>query len=169
MDELITSYISSGWSGIVFVLFGGSHHFSGMEYCIVYLSSSKGLLSNEELNNILHLSRQNNSAQGITGILLYFNGSIIQALEGSEEKVKAMYEKICRDPRHSYVTPLYRNAIDKRSFGDWSMGYKTLSATELVNLTSLSTGQSRQPLDFKGEESVVLGLIQLFYKTNSHN
>ncbi|RRB07858.1 BLUF domain-containing protein [Larkinella rosea] len=140
-----------------------------MDYCIVYLSSSKALLSNEELTAILHLSRKNNNERGITGILLYFNGSIIQALEGPKEKVKALYATICQDTRHLNVTPLYSKAIAKRSFGDWSMGYRTLSATELKDLTSLRIGKGGQPLGSKSEDSIVLRLIQLFYMTNSRN
>ncbi|GAB3334372.1 hypothetical protein GCM10027299_42540 [Larkinella ripae] len=136
-----------------------------MEYCIVYLSSSKGLLSSEELNQILQLSRQNNSVGQITGILLYFNGNIIQVLEGPKEKVKALYEKICQDPRHGSVTPLFSKAIAKRNFGDWSMGYKALSAKELENLNLLRTEKAR----LKGEDSRVLGLIRLFCETNAHN
>ncbi|GAB3902703.1 hypothetical protein GCM10028803_29840 [Larkinella knui] len=137
-----------------------------MEYCIVYLSSSKELLSDEQLNTILHKSRSNNAALGITGILLYADGSIIQALEGPEEKVKALYQTISRDQRHLNVTKLYGNRIDHRSFGDWSMGYKVLSAKELEAIKNLNNGPSEPSRRATKTNKIVLGLIQLFYQTN---
>lgn len=137
-----------------------------MEYCIVYLSSSKGLLTEDELNTILEQSRKKNSDLGITGILLYYDGSIIQALEGPEETVKALYETIRQDQRHGYIMKLVSQGIEKRSFGDWSMAFKPLTAAQSDHLSQIGNDQNGRPLDFTGGDSPVLGLIQTFYKTN---
>ncbi|MFD1143407.1 BLUF domain-containing protein [Larkinella insperata] len=140
-----------------------------MDYCIVYLSSSSGLFSTDELTAILQQSRKNNSALGITGILLYFNGSIIQVLEGSEEKVKTLYQTISLDQRHRGITKLYSRIIDKRSFSEWSMGYKTLTASQMDNLKKINDGVNKSFSESANEENAVLGLLKLFYETNARN
>jgi len=133
-----------------------------MEYCIVYLSSAKGLFSKEDLTRILQQSQKNNQALGITGVLLYCEGNIIQVLEGPEENVKGLYEVILRDDRHKQIIKLYSQTIDQRLFGEWSMGYKTVSASELDHLKSLQTLQATLPSD----QRTVLRQIQLFYRNN---
>ncbi|MGV3556953.1 BLUF domain-containing protein [Larkinella arboricola] len=140
-----------------------------MEYCIVYLSSSNGLFSPDELGAILQQSRKNNSELGITGILLYFNGSIIQALEGPEEKVKALYTTISQDDRHRNITKLYSRTIHKRSFPDWSMGYKALTASQMDNLQIISPRLQKGFSEPANEDNPILGLITLFYQTNFRN
>jgi len=145
--------------------------YMNMDYCIVYLSSSKGILSDEDLNRILFHSQKKNRALGITGILLYFNGSIIQVLEGPEERVKALYEVIGRDSKHTQVIKLYSDPIEHRSFSDWSMGYKTLSARELDHLKQELPFLSAPfiPVIEKREKNPILTLVEVFYKTNYRN
>ncbi|ADB39669.1 BLUF domain-containing protein [Spirosoma linguale] len=142
-----------------------------MDHCIVYLSSSKGLLSDEALTNILYHSQKNNRALDITGILLYFNGCIIQVLEGPEERVKALYEVIRRDFQHTQVIKLYDDSIEHRSFSDWSMGYKTLSARELDHLKHelLFIDEPFLPLSKEEERNPILSLVEVFYKNNYRN
>jgi hypothetical protein len=50
---------------------------------LVYVSQAKYLFQETELKDILDISRRNNIARGITGMLLYDDGgTFIQALEG---------------------------------------------------------------------------------------
>jgi len=142
-----------------------------MDYCIVYLSSSKGILSDEALTRILFHSQKNNRALGITGILLYFNGCIIQVLEGPEERVKALYEIIRRDPQHTQIIKLYSDPVEHRSFSDWSMGYKTISSRELDHLKYELTFMNSPfvPVSSEKETNPILSLVEVFYKNNYHN
>ena len=48
---------------------------------IVYVSSAVGSWDDSVLENILEISRRNNDASDITGMLLYCDGGIIQALQ----------------------------------------------------------------------------------------
>lgn len=140
-----------------------------MEYCIVYLSSSSGLLTDDTLARILKHSQTKNRAQAITGILLYLNGSIIQVLEGEEERVKALYEVINRDPQHKQVVKLYSGPIERRSFADWSMGYKTLSVSELDHLRDELSFINRSTSDSTPRSNVILSLVRVFYANNHRN
>jgi len=139
-----------------------------MEYCIVYLSSSTGLLSQQALARILEQSQQNNRALGVTGLLVYCNGSIIQVLEGPEEQVKILYQTISRDNRHNQLIKLYSQPIESRSFSDWSMAYRTVSASEFSRFNQLiDNARSVSPL--QKQNSIVLGLVRLFYENNYRN
>lgn len=139
---------------------------SAANYCIVYVSSSKGLFSEEQLAQISVRSRQKNEILGITGILLYCNGAIIQVLEGSQERVQALYRVICEDSRHVGVITLYSYPIVKRSFSAWSMGYKTLSTNTLNCMTDQLgfMGDPTQPA--LAQHSIILSVLQEFYLNN---
>lgn len=97
---------------------------------LVYTSIATKPLTDEELKDILAVSRKNNQAVNVTGMLLHKDGHFIQALEGEAEEVNRLYAKIARDPRHNSVYKMYSRAVSERSFGDWSMGFNKL---DLVN------------------------------------
>jgi len=104
-------------------------------YCIVYLSSATRLYDEQELEDILKVSRRNNSAKGITGILLYINGSSVQLLEGPKEAVKNTYKHIMLDYRHSGFIKIMDEGLEQRNFPDWSMAYQKMSSREVEELT----------------------------------
>lgn len=141
-----------------------------MEYCIVYVSAVTELLTTEkELIGLLPQWQINNHALGITGILLYFNGSILQVLEGSQEKVDNLYKVISEDPRHKHVIRLYRSPIEQRSFTEWSIGYKTLSDVDLSHLGDLIPFNRSLTLVDQDESNIVRRLVQVFYENNYRN
>jgi len=97
---------------------------------VVYVSSSEGLLGSKDLEDILLVSRRNNARLGITGILLYRSGNIMQVLEGEAEAVVPLYAVISRDSRHKGVIKLIDREIQKRDFEFWSMDFHDLSDYE---------------------------------------
>ncbi|MET0342662.1 MAG: BLUF domain-containing protein [Polyangiales bacterium] len=114
---------------------------------LVYISAAKRKCDPSELAEILEVARRNNARLGVSGILLYDNGSFLQVLEGDEAVVRELYEKIARDPRHDRVTVLSEHDTDARSFGDWTMGYVSLNPAILKQLPkrhSLSSNGSLQ-------------------------
>ncbi|SNS15565.1 Sensors of blue-light using FAD [Noviherbaspirillum humi] len=94
---------------------------------LTYLSSAVRLMGEAELVNMLKAVRPINEQLGITGLLLYRDGNIIQTLEGPDEAVEATFAKISRDQRHKDVFLLMKQAIDKRQFPNWSMGFHNVS------------------------------------------
>ena len=52
-----------------------------MDICLIYFSTSVELLQEEALVKLLQHSRSRNAEEGISGLLLYVRGQIIQALE----------------------------------------------------------------------------------------
>jgi hypothetical protein len=59
-----------------------------------------GGFSNEDLVALLQRSRCNNERLGITGLLLYKDGNIIQVLERPDETVRDLFRTISADPLH---------------------------------------------------------------------
>jgi Sensors of blue-light using FAD len=90
---------------------------------LVYASSAVKLMTNNELDELLEKSRKNNKRLDITGMLLYKDGNFMQALEGPDENILALYAKIERDARHTGSIKLLQKQIQKREFGEWEMAF----------------------------------------------
>lgn len=105
---------------------------------LVYASASSHEFGDEELVALLEKSRKNNRDIGVTGMLLYVEGSFFQVLEGEESVVDGLYRTICRDERHSRITSIIRETIAKRSFGEWSMAFAGASREQLNEIDGLS-------------------------------
>lgn len=101
---------------------------------LVYVSTATVPFSSSELRDLLAKSRDNNAMLDITGMLLYKDGNFMQVLEGEEGAVRALYAKITSDPRHKGNYMLLQGALEKRTFPDWSMGFRDLSAEDLQTL-----------------------------------
>ena len=95
---------------------------------LVYVSSAVNLFSEEQLRELLEISRVNNTKCGLTGMLLYVDGNFIQALEGEKEDVMVTNLRIARDPRHCGLLVLLRGEIAQREFPDWSMEFRRVDA-----------------------------------------
>jgi hypothetical protein len=90
---------------------------------IIYTSVAVAPFSELELTRLLMLARANNTRLGVSGMLLYDDGSFLQAIEGEAPVLEALFQRISGDPRHGRVAMLLRREIDARHFGDWSMGF----------------------------------------------
>lgn len=104
---------------------------------IIYASTASQDLDESDLAHLLLRARQTNAALGVTGMLLYADGSFLQVLEGAERSIKELYAHIKTDPRHRGVTCIIEEPIARRAFADWSMGYCETSASELNRLQNL--------------------------------
>lgn len=76
-----------------------------------------------EIARILGECRRNNARYEVGGVLHRRDGYYFQVLEGPEEAVKEIYDRILQDPHHRDVRTLEARRIGKRCFPDWSMKY----------------------------------------------
>lgn len=90
---------------------------------LLYVSSTKRDFPQQQLEEILAVSRTNNAAQNVTGLLLYIDGGFLQVLEGEADVLRRLYAKIEKDTRHWDVRVLL-DQVASRNFGEWSMGFK---------------------------------------------
>ena len=97
-----------------------------------------GFLAADDLRQILTKSRVNNAQREITGVLLYREGNVLQIVEGREQAVIELFDKIKADTRHGGVIKLYQKPIEQRDFSDWSMGFHDLGAKDVVPLEGYS-------------------------------
>jgi hypothetical protein len=97
---------------------------------IVYSSSATKPLSPQELADILETARFHNETTGITGMLLYRRGHFLQVLEGADDHLSALLEKLNRDPRHRQLRVLFDERIAARAFGAWSMAFQDVSGLD---------------------------------------
>ena len=89
---------------------------------LTYISRYAASLSQKAIKAIGEVSRRNNERDQITGVLLSFKNIFFQILEGDEEKIDYLYEKILRDQRHYDIMCLKAELdIPYRSFPEWSM------------------------------------------------
>ena len=93
---------------------------------IIYMSSMKSE-DTESLPSILESCYKNNKANGITGMLLHAEGSILQVLEGEEIELRRTLTRIESDDRHTNMFVLIDKEIESRQFSSWSMGFKSVS------------------------------------------
>ncbi|MGM0570205.1 BLUF domain-containing protein [Marinobacter sp.] len=76
---------------------------------------------------ILLASRRNNARQAVVGGLYYGNQRFFQYLEGEEQAVRAVYDRIRVDDRHHNVKILLEEPLRQRTFDNWSMKYVPLA------------------------------------------
>lgn len=89
---------------------------------LCYISSSRILIEVAVIDDIIAVSRRNNRAAGLTGLLVAGQRRFLQLLEGEERAVRKTYQRIRRDPRHFACVVVSERTIDARQFGDWDMG-----------------------------------------------
>ena len=89
---------------------------------LTYISNFSRSLTKKDIENIGKVSQTNNSREGITGVLLSCNGIFFQILEGEEENIDTLYEKILNDDRHHQILCLKSELnVTERRFPEWSM------------------------------------------------
>ena len=134
---------------------------------IVYVSTSIHLLSEEELQEIMLVSRRNNALNDITGILIYNDGNILQVLEGGKKELHRLYGTISQDRRHHGCIILQDTPSETRSFADWSMGFKTVSHIEFIQLEGYWDSSSKNlPLINDASEDTVRTILNMFVEHN---
>lgn len=111
---------------------------------IAYLSTATHLMSEQELEGLLGKARKQNLESGITGVLLYCEGSFMQCLEGEAAAVAQTYQRIGKSRLHTGIIELMDESIAVRSFADWRMGYSSVTSSEFL---LLETAQWKQRLE----------------------
>ena len=95
---------------------------------LVYSSKKAIKFSKIDIHELMFHARIFNSNHDITGLLLFDGTYFVQFLEGSNEDISLLYEKIEEDTRHKEVTLIFKELFPERIFDDWSMIYKNISS-----------------------------------------
>lgn len=122
-------------------------------YHLVYISSARPGLGRAQIRSLLDKSRRKNAMLGITGLMLYHEGKILQVLEGEERAVRALYEIIQADPRHSGCTVLLEEPTPSRQYPHWPMTFRDLGAADQDQATAMEL-----PMDLSEAQRILLHL-----------
>jgi hypothetical protein len=128
---------------------------------IAYVSRQSHIMSEEDITALLSKCRTNNTQNGITGMLIYFDGTFVQFLEGPEENLNHLFAKISKDKRHQDVILLLEGQTEKREFADWTMAYKKLIVYEVNKIEGLKNFQKEDLFKGKDPDTEHPGLIMI--------
>jgi hypothetical protein len=108
-------------------------------FYLIYVSHAADGLKSSDLHDILNKAHEVNANLGITGLLLYKNKRFMQLIEGQEDTVRGLYQKILQDPRHRDLIVLQEDTEPERQFPEWSMAFRNLNT--LPSADKLESGE----------------------------
>jgi hypothetical protein len=91
---------------------------------LTYVSEPAQGMSFLGLMRLLYHSYLRNLRLEITGALIYENNQFGQVIEGPEDVIESLWEKIQQDNRHKNIRLIERKAIGSRSFQKWTMVFQ---------------------------------------------
>ena len=118
-----------------------------MIFTTAYTSDMVRPMSDTELVDLLVDSRARNADRGVTGLLLYRAGRVMQMLEGDADVVRALYDRIRGDVRHQHVTNVWTGNAVERRFPSWTMGFEDLEQQDRSTSTDGGSAFSPSALD----------------------
>jgi uncharacterized Fe-S cluster-containing MiaB family protein len=75
---------------------------------MIYTSAATTKMTPQALKELMEISRRNNFRDGLTGMLLYEDGTFLQVLEGEESAVDKTFERFSKDRRHNKILLIAR-------------------------------------------------------------
>ena len=95
---------------------------------LTYTSRARLDLGDEDLAAIHQTARHLNALDGISGLLLFDGSRFLQIIEGAEDAIDNLVERLRMDRRHSAFEIRDERYVEQRSFPDWSMELVRVSA-----------------------------------------
>ena len=136
---------------------------------LAYVSAAVRLMRDSELLDILEVSRASNAPIGVTGMLMYAEGSFIQVLEGESAVVEKLLRKIRRDIRHRGFLILLDRVFPvcdfpDRDFEGWSMGFQSVTKHELDQIAGFHNWSAAMPT--RRKTAAAVRLIETFRRVS---
>jgi hypothetical protein len=88
-----------------------------LRFCL-YVSTCR-LARGSAMEEVYHLvagARASNRRLSVSGTLIFSGTYFAQYLEGPEEKLSLLFQRICRDPRHGQIRVLLDSRRERREF-----------------------------------------------------
>lgn len=130
-------------------------------FAIVYVSTMTHSMSVAEIEYLLKRARERNKEYHVTGLLLCYQGTFMQYIEGADSDLNHIYNIIKADTNHYNIIQIVHTEISSREFNDWSMAYSTASKKQIDELTQQSWLESSE------KKSPGRGLLSQFWKVNT--
>jgi len=78
----------------------------------------------DDIPGILRQAVARNGLEGVTGLLYTEKDTFLQAIEGPDDSIEDLLDRLLEDRRHRDLEILSDRVIDAREFGDWTMIYR---------------------------------------------
>ena len=88
---------------------------------LTYTSLARLDLTGNDLVDIHETARHRNALNGVTGLLIFNGTHFLQVIEGVEDAIDELIDRLRIDPRHHHLEIKDVRLVDERSFSDWSM------------------------------------------------
>ncbi len=88
---------------------------------LIYVSTARPGLDQQDLLAIMSAARRNNPRFGITGPILFNGFNFMQCIEGDRAATNDCLRRIERDDRHSGITIISHSELPNRQFTQWCM------------------------------------------------
>lgn len=92
-------------------------------HSLTYVSRGTTSIADAELDSIIETANLRNKEMSITGALIRGDVYFAQILEGAEENVRELLDRISQDSRHCDLRVVQDESISARCFPLWSMAY----------------------------------------------
>ncbi|HSG88962.1 MAG TPA: BLUF domain-containing protein [Pseudomonadales bacterium] len=91
------------------------------EIALCYFSRLAEDIGQVEIREIVAKASRKNAIAGITGCLVVDGGFFAQVLEGPDDVVRAIVDRIAQDSRHHDMRIVWLDTISERAFQTWAM------------------------------------------------
>jgi hypothetical protein len=124
-----------------------------VKYQIIYSSEAATPMQTDDLQELLEHARRSNAAKGITGALIYAEGTFLQILEGDRGLLQDLMARIRRDVRHESVVVLRESEVPTAIFGSWKMAYVSATPKQIAKWVGVNAANdTTESLSETGEE-----------------
>lgn len=134
-------------------------------FALTYLSRATRDLLPEELDAILLQARLFNTAEQITGVLLYGDDRFFQLLEGPQASVRKVFDRISAARAHADIRVLSQGSIAGRFFASWHMGFTHSPVSAMQDLSQFAWEDAMPYARDEAEKSSGLGLLLHYWET----
>lgn len=103
-------------------------------HAIAYASEARADLRTTDLDRLLADATAFNRVAGVTGVLMFDGSRFLQYLEGPEDGIDSVFQRIFNARSHAQMRLLCRAPVVQRAFPRWSMGTRRIDADLLTQI-----------------------------------
>ncbi len=114
-----------------------------------YYSSACFAHEDADLRRLVRSASERNRSLGVTGMLVYWNQSFFQVLEGPRSTVEGVLETFIRPSQsHSGIIQAHAGVVAERTFPTWAMAARVASDKEIMCIEKLiERSESKRSLE----------------------
>lgn len=130
---------------------------------MTYASRANPDVSAKDFNEILQQAKENNAANGITGMLIFNKNYFLQTIEGPRAQINRLLYSLIADKRHYDLQLIETRELKHRDWSKWSMNYASPTEANAAIYLKYSTTTDFDPylLNAEAANNLMLDLSKL--------